>query len=103
MMTQALAVRHTSKHQEEAKNHNEDISKSVFLINESVDNGELLKLFEIDRSQRHFADVQIILALLIYPQMFKQLLEKIAKKQLRQVFKKSWYQGYQAQAWKDIL
>lgn len=35
--------------------------------------------------------------------MFKTMLEKIAKKQFTQKFKKSWYQGYQGQTWKHLL
>lgn len=35
--------------------------------------------------------------------MFKSMLEKIAKKQFTQKFKKSWYEGYQSQSWKHLL
>lgn len=44
-----------------------------------------------------------MVSLLLYPQLYKQMLQKIAKKQLTQTFKKSWYQGYQTQNWKNIL
>ena len=44
-----------------------------------------------------------MLALLLYPKCLKKLLLKVAKKQISQTFKKSWYEGYQANNWKVIL
>lgn len=47
-----------------------------------------------DLNQRMKSELRVILALLLYPTMMRQLLEKIGKKQLTQVFKKSYYEGY---------
>ena len=45
----------------------------------------------------------IMLATLLYPSLVRSFLEKVAKKQISMVYKKSWFTGYQAMSWDKIL
>jgi len=49
------------------------------------------------------AEGLIFASILLYPDLFKQLIEKAAKQQLNTDFKKSYFQGYQAEKWSTIL
>ena len=105
MLGAALALKNLSK-AEESKSRNADIEKCHEKINKCVEENTLHELFEIPEDPEQSVlepDLFIILTMLLYPQLLKQLLTKIAKKQFTQNLKKSWYQGYQSQNWKNIL
>ena len=72
LMTQALALRHVNK-SEESKSHNQDIQDQLDKLNTAAQNGNLHTIFSYseDGPSAGAADMQIILALLLYPQMLK--------------------------------
>lgn len=73
LMTQALALKNLNK-AEESKSHNQDIQDQLEKLNNAVQNGHLHTVFGYsseDGPQAGAADMQIILALLLYPQMLK--------------------------------
>ena len=45
----------------------------------------------------------LVAAVLLYPLQVESLIRKSAQKQINSVTKKSYYQGYQAKSWNDIL
>lgn len=105
LLGSALAIKNLGK-AEESKSRNADIEKCHEKINKCVEDDTLHLLFELpeDPEQAVYEpDMFVILTLLLYPQLLKQLLTTIAKKQFTHNLKKSWYHGYQSQNWKNIL
>lgn len=85
LMANGLAKKHIVK--EEAK-ANERIKASWETLVKGISEGTL----EVALASQ-LPEINIMLALLLYPSMMRDLLEKIAKKQISQKFKKSWYIG----------
>mmetsp|Transcript_1093 Transcript_1093/g.2012 ORF Transcript_1093/g.2012 Transcript_1093/m.2012 type:complete len:102 (-) Transcript_1093:98-403(-) len=96
MMMSALAVQRKLEgaEQEEFKDPNEKIKRAVDLINKCVKTGSPRAMFDIDPEKEEFkllSSSQILLTLLLYPQMLAKLIDRAGKKQLSQKFSKSYY------------
>ena len=88
LMSSAMCKRHLVKEESKA---NERIEASWIAVCKGITEGNLQITLDSE-----LPEANVMLALLLYPSMLRDLLEKIAKKQISQVFKKSWYIGYQA-------
>ena len=95
LLAGGLAKRHVAV--EESK-QNERIQAAWTAVVDGVTDGKLERILDSP-----LPEADVMLALLLYPGMMRDMLEKTAKKQISQVFKKSWYVGYQAKSWRNIL
>jgi hypothetical protein len=57
IMTQAMAIKHVCQDEEEAKNHNEEISESINKVNSAIETGKIYELFNFHEPKRIQADI----------------------------------------------
>jgi hypothetical protein len=75
-----------SSKEEESKNHNGDLEQATVRLLNATESGDFLSLFNSKESLNSYADTQVILAILLYPNLIKKLIERAAKTQINQAF-----------------